>query len=112
MLVDLEEDGVQDEAGGLRHVQGLFSLGQPVDGVLQRRLETRCQGDSLIQLGLKYSDPFRRTKDENISFKLLCLLLIQFTYSLFITETCLFYSGSMSLWLFWGFFAFEYFGVP
>lgn len=53
MLIDLEEDGVQDEAGGLGHVQGLFSLGQPVNGVLQRRLETCRQGNSLFQLCLE-----------------------------------------------------------
>ncbi|KAF3834233.1 hypothetical protein F7725_025437 [Dissostichus mawsoni] len=53
VLIDLEEDCVQDEAGGLGHVEGLFSLGQPVDGVLQRGLETCRQGNSLIQLRLK-----------------------------------------------------------
>lgn len=53
MLVDLEEDSVQYEAGGLGHVQGLLSLSQPVDGVLQRGLETCCQGNGLFQLGLE-----------------------------------------------------------
>lgn len=52
VLIDLEEHSVQYEAWGLGHVQCLFSLGQPVDGVLQRGLETRCQGNSLIQLCL------------------------------------------------------------
>lgn len=39
VLIDLEEHSVQDEAGGLGHVEGLLCLGQPVDGVLQRGLE-------------------------------------------------------------------------
>lgn len=52
MLVDLEQHRVQYEAGRLGHVQGLFSLGQPVDGILQRGLETCCQGNGLIQLCL------------------------------------------------------------
>lgn len=52
VLVDLEKHSVQHEARWLGHVQGLFSLGQPVDGVLQRCLETCCQGNGLIQLCL------------------------------------------------------------
>lgn len=55
MLVDLEKHRVQDEAWRLGHVQGLFGLGQPVDGVLQRRLEACCQGDGLVQLRLSGS---------------------------------------------------------
>lgn len=58
VFVDLEEHCVQDEAGGLGHVQGLFGLGQPVDGVLQGRLEARCQGDGLIQFGLLKKEGF------------------------------------------------------
>lgn len=49
VLVDLEKHSVQYEARWLGHVQSLFGLGQPVDGVLQRRLETCCQGNGLIQ---------------------------------------------------------------
>lgn len=55
VLVDLEKHSVQYEAWWLGHVQGLFGLGQPVDGVLQRSLEARCQGNGLIQLCLSGS---------------------------------------------------------
>lgn len=57
VLIDLEQDSVQDEARGLGHVQGLFSLGQPVDGVLQRSLETCGQGNGLFQLRLSNKVP-------------------------------------------------------
>lgn len=52
VLVDLEKHSVKYEARWLGHVQSLFGLGQPVDGVLQRRLETCCQGNGFIQLCL------------------------------------------------------------
>ena len=52
VLIDLEQHGVQDEAGGLGHVEGLLRLRQPVDGVLQGALEARGQGQSLLQLPL------------------------------------------------------------
>lgn len=56
VLINLKEDSVQHKAWGLGHVQGLFSLSQPVDGVLQRGLETCCQGNCLIQLCLESSE--------------------------------------------------------
>ena len=52
VLIDLEHHGVQDEAGGLGHVEGLLGLRQPVDGVLQGALEARGQRQSLLQLPL------------------------------------------------------------
>lgn len=67
MLINLEEDSVQYETWGLGHVQGLFSLGQPVDGVLQRGLETCCQGNGLIQLCLESSEFKVNNKPTTIS---------------------------------------------
>lgn len=52
MFVYLEEDGVQDEGGGLSHVEGLLSLGQPVDGVLEGGLEPCGQRHRFVQLRL------------------------------------------------------------
>lgn len=63
MLINLEEDGVQHEAGGLGHVQGLFSLGQPVDGVLQRSLKTRGQRNGLVQFCLESFESSELTKE-------------------------------------------------
>lgn len=53
VLIDLEEHCVQYEAWWLGRVQGLFSLRQPINSVLEGGLETCCQGNSLIQLCLE-----------------------------------------------------------
>lgn len=53
MLVDLGQHGAEDEAGRGHDVQALLSQRQPVDEVLQRVLEVRGQGKSLLQLRLQ-----------------------------------------------------------
>lgn len=49
MLSNLEQHGVQDEARGGGHVEGLLRLDQPVDAHLQGGLEGCCQGNHLLQ---------------------------------------------------------------
>ena len=56
VLIYLEHDVFQDEGGRRGHSESLFSLGQPVDEVLERVMELCGQSQGLLQFHLKHRD--------------------------------------------------------